>query len=83
MAYQCKSCVYCEASASLLSKLSINKSLEKISRLNDFVNDYFKNTNLKFSKEWKSLEKIFDKKNISRKECILLPFKTVTKALKL
>ena len=83
MAYQCKSCVYCEASASLLSKLSKNKSLEKISRLNDFVNDYFKNTNLKFSKEWKSLEKIFDKKNISRKECILLPFKTVTKALKL
>ena len=28
--YQCKSCIYCQASASLLSKLSINKSLEKI-----------------------------------------------------
>ena len=83
MGYQCKSCIYCQASASLLSKLSVNKSLIKINELIEFVNNFFKNTNLKFSKEWKPFEKLFDKKNISRKECILLPFKTVTKALKL
>ena len=83
MGYQCKSCIYCQASASLLSKLSINKSLIKINELIEFVNNFFKSTNLKFSKEWKPFEKLFDKKNISRKECILLPFKTVTKALKL
>jgi len=80
--YQCKSCIYCQASASLLSKLSINKSLEKIKEINSFVGKFFKDTNLKFSKEWKQLEKIFKKKNISRKECILLPFKTLAKALK-
>ena len=80
--YQCKSCIYCQASASLLSKLSINKSLEKIKEINSFVEKFFKNTNLKFSKEWKQLEKLFNKKNISRKECILLPFKTLSKALK-
>ena len=80
--YQCKSCIYCQASASLLSKLSINKSLEKINEISNFVGIYFKNTNLKFNKEWKQFEKLFNKKNISRKECILLPFKTVTKALK-
>ncbi len=83
MGYQCKSCVYCQASASLLAKLSINKSLTKIKELSEFVNNFFKSSNLKFSKEWKAFEKLFDKKNISRKECILLPFKTVTKALKL
>ena len=82
MGYQCKSCIYCQASASLLSKLSINKSLIKVNELIEFVNIFFKNTNLKFNKEWKPFEKLFDKKNISRKECILLPFKTVTKALK-
>ena len=82
MGYRCKSCIYCQASASLLSKLSINKSLIKINELNNFVNFFFKSTNLKFTKEWKPFEKLFDKKNISRKECILLPFKTVTKALK-
>ena len=80
--YQCKSCIYCQASASLLSKLSINKSLKKIKEINSFVGKFFKNTNLKFSKEWKQFEKLFNKKNISRKECILLPFKTLTKALK-
>ena len=81
--YQCKSCIYCQASASLLSKLSINKSLIKINELIEFVHIFFKSTNLKFNKEWKPFEKLFDRKNISRKECILLPFKTVTKALKL
>jgi len=80
--YQSKSCIYCQASASLLSKLSINKSLKKINEISTFVERYFKNTNLKFTKEWKQFEKIFNKKNISRKECILLPFKTMTKALK-
>ena len=80
--YQCKSCIYCQASASLLSKLSMNKSIEKIREINSLVEKFFKNTNLKFSKEWKQFEKLFNKKNISRKECILLPFKTLTKALK-
>ena len=34
--YQCKSCIYCQASASLLSKLSVNKSLIKINELIEF-----------------------------------------------
>ena len=82
LGYQCKSCVYCEASASLLSKLVLKKSLDKINELSIFVSDFFKEDNSKFSKEWKPFEKLFDKKNISRKECILLPFKTITKVLK-
>ena len=82
LGYQCKSCVYCEASASLLSKLVLKKSLDKINELSIFVSDFFKENNSKFSKEWKLFEKLFDKKNISRKECILLPFKTLAKALK-
>ena len=82
LGYQCKSCIYCEASASLLSKLVLKKSLDKINELSIFVSDFFKEDNSKFSKEWKPFEKLFDKKNISRKECILLPFKTLAKALK-
>ena len=31
--YQCKSCVYCQASVSLLSKNSINKSTNKVKDL--------------------------------------------------
>jgi len=82
MGYQSKSCIYCQASASLLSKLSINKSIEKIKEITTIVNGCFENKEIKFSKDWKPLEKLFDNKNISRKECILLPFKTLSKALK-
>ena len=42
LGYQCKSCVYCEASASLLSKLVIKKSLDKINELSILVSDFFK-----------------------------------------
>ena len=81
-AYQCKTCIYCQASASVLSKFSINKSLEKITEITAFVGEFFQNTNVKYPRELKQFEKLFKKKNISRKECILLPFKTLAKALK-
>ena len=35
----------------------------------------------KIDNEWKSFKEIFNKKNISRKECLLLPLRTVQKAL--
>ena len=85
--YQCKSCVYCQASVSLLSKYVIQAPIEKIS---DFVSkaefffdenfDQLKNLNIKGLKDFK---KIMNSDNISRKECLLLPFKTLSKALKL
>ena len=34
-----------------------------------------------FPKEWLVFNKIFNKKNFVRKECLLLPFKTLAKAL--
>ena len=81
-AYECKSCVYCQASASILSKTSINKSIKKIKEIITIANNFFENASEKFPREWKILEKLFNKKNISRKECLLLPFKTLEKALK-
>ena len=81
-AYECKSCIYCQASASLLSKICINNQKEKINDLCDMAELYFNDDVEKFPKEWKILQKLFNKKNISRKECLLLPFKTLAKALK-
>ena len=85
--YQCRSCVYCQASVSLLSKWVIQTPIEKIS---DFVSnaefffdenfDQLKKINIK---DLKVFKKIMNPKNISRKECLLLPFKTLSKALKL
>ena len=85
--YQCRSCVYCQASVSLLSKWVIQAPIEKIS---DFVSnaefffdenfDQLKKINIK---DLKVFKKIMNPKNISRKECLLLPFKTLSKALNL
>ena len=77
--YQGKSCVYCQASASLLSKISINNQKEKINDLCDRAESYF-NDDVKIAdKKWNSLKKLIKKKNVNKKDCILLPFKTLKK----
>ena len=81
--YQCKSCIYCQASVSLLSLKSINKPIKKIKETIDLALSFFEKDNISFSREWVLFNKLFDKKNISRKECIILPFKALSKALKL
>ena len=81
--YQCKSCIYCQASVSLLSRKSINQSIESIKNLIKFSEIFFEKGGLIFPKEWSIFKKVFDKKNISRKECLTLPFKTLSKALKI
>ena len=85
--YQCKSCIYCQASVSLLSRSVIQAPIEKIdgflSQASFFFNvnfDQLKKVNINNFKDFK---KIMNIKNISRKECLLLPFKTLSKALKL
>ena len=79
--YQCKSCIYCQASVSLLSRKSINKSTDKVSNLMEIAINFFDNKKSTFPREWSIFNKIFKKKNISRKECLILPFKTLSKAL--
>jgi nitrogen fixation protein NifU and related proteins len=41
----------------------------------------FKDNKLNLKNSWKEFSEIFDKKNIARKECLLLPLRTVLKAL--
>ena len=77
--YQGKSCVYCQASASLLSKISINNQKEKINDLCDKAELYFNDEVKITDKKWISIKKLIKKKNINKKDCILLPFKTLKK----
>ena len=83
MGYQCKSCVYCQASVSLLSKKIKDKKIDEIKILVSNGERLFDNTKVKLEKHWKDFKEIFDKKNLSRKECLLLPIKTIAKALNL
>jgi len=79
--YQCQSCIYCQASVSLLSRNSINKKILHINNLLNITETFYEKEGGSFPKEWSVFNKIFNKKNISRKECLLLPFKALAKAL--
>ena len=83
MGYQCKSCVYCQASVSLLSRKIKEK---KINEIKTFISDgekLFDNVKISLEKQWKDFKELFNEKNLARKECLLLPLKTVLKALKI
>ena len=79
--YQCKSCVYCQASVSLLSRNLINTNILNVKNLIKNIEIFFKKEDTIIPKQWSIFKKIVNKKNISRKECIMLPFKTLSKAL--
>ena len=83
MGYQCKSCVYCQASVSLLSQKIKNKDIQEIRNFIISCESIFENTKVLLEKNWKDFLELFNKKNISRKECLLLPIRTVLKALKI
>ena len=79
--YECESCIYCQASVSLLSRKAKNKSIEKVKNFAQQANSYFDKSANSFDKEWKEFDKIMTKNNISRKECLLLPINTTLDAL--
>ena len=83
MGYQCKSCVYCQASVSLLSQKIKNKNIKEIKQFLTSCENVFENTKIKIEKNWKDFIELLSNKNAPRKECLLLPLRTVLKALKL
>ena len=81
MRYETEACIYCEASASLLSKKIKNLYLKDIKK--DFL--ILKNLNKKDFKVPRNLsvfKKLFSSDNLSRIKCLILPFNAVLKALK-
>ena len=79
--YECESCIYCQASVSLLSRNAKNKSIEKVKNFAKQAKNCFEKNTKSFDKEWKEFDKIMTKNNISRKECLLLPVNTALDAL--
>ena len=83
MKYETESCVYCEASASLLSQKIKNLDIKDIK--NDFITlkRICKNKNIKIPNKYSVFKKLLNSDNINRFKCIFLPFDAVIKALKL
>ena len=79
--YECESCIYCQASVSLLSRKAKSKSIEKVKNFAEQAKNYFDKNSKSRDKEWKEFDMIMTKNNISRKECLLLPLNTTLDAL--
>ena len=83
MGYQCKSCVYCQASVSLLTRKIKEKKVDDVKKFIKVGEQLFEDAKVSMEKHWKDFKEILDKKNLSRKECLLLPLRTIAKALKI
>ena len=83
MGYQCKSCVYCQASVSLLSRKIKEKKVDDVKKFIKVGEQLFEDAKVSMEKHWKDFKEILDKKNLSRKECLLLHLRTIAKALKI
>ncbi len=79
--YEGNNCIYCQASASLLSKITKNKPIKKIKDFIKKAENFFNDKNALTDDYWNIFKKIMNKKNVVRKDCLLLPLKTLLKAL--
>ena len=80
--YEGESCVYCQASASLLARTIKNKPVNKIKIYLKEAKNLFENKKNGSNKRKIKFLKIMNKNNILRKDCLLLPLKATLKALK-
>ena len=83
MKYETVSCVYCEASASLLSRKIKDIKLKDIK--NDFtaLKKISTKKNGKVPKKLSDFKKLINSDNFNRFKCVYLPMDAVLKALKL
>tara|TARA_B100000767_G_C19676153_1_gene497447 strand:+ start:225 stop:626 length:402 start_codon:yes stop_codon:yes gene_type:complete len=81
MRYETESCIYCQASASILANKI--KILSISSMKNDFklIEKVIKNKEFTLPKKLYSFNLLVNKGNINRFDCIMLPFNALKKAL--
>ena len=83
MKYETESCVYCEASASLLSKKIKKFNIKSIKDEFRNLKNISKNKEFKIPKKFEDFSELFNSDNFNKYNCIFLPFDAVIKALKL
>ena len=82
MKYETESCVFCEASASLLAAKIKNLDLPTIINELNILKKMGKNGKITFPNHFKDFKILINKNNLKRINCINLPFDAVLKALR-
>tara|TARA_Y200000002_G_scaffold28355_1_gene21275 strand:+ start:370 stop:756 length:387 start_codon:yes stop_codon:yes gene_type:complete len=76
--YETESCIFCQASASTLAHIAKNTNFSDLkANLKSYLN-----LSKKAPKKFNNLTYLLKEKYMSRKDCILLPFKAFYKAIK-
>ena len=83
MKYETESCIYCEASASLLSRKVKKLKIKDIKNEFASLKEISKQKKIKIPKKYSDFKKLLSSDNFNRFKCIFLPFDAVIKALKL
>ena len=83
MKYETESCLYCEASASLLSSKIRDFNLIDIKDEFNLLKKILKQKNIHIPKKYSDFRRLLNSDNFNRFNCIFLPFDAVLKALKL
>ena len=80
--YETEACIFCEASASLISRKIQNLYVKDIKKDFLYLKKISNNKKLKIPHQMSDYKKLFNSVNLSRIKCIILPFNAVLKALK-
>jgi nitrogen fixation NifU-like protein len=81
MSYETESCIFCQASASLLSKIIKKSNIENLRvDINEIIMSR-KNKKIFLKKKYKPFRKLFQQKYNERFDCIFLPFNTLLKVV--
>ena len=83
MKYETESCLFCEASASLLSLKIKDFNLINIKDEFNLLKKILKQKNIRTPKKYSDFKRLLNSDNFNRFNCIFLPFDAVLKALKL
>jgi len=81
MSYETESCIFCQASASLLSKIIRRSNIENLQNDVNEINMSHKNKKIILKRKYKPFRKLFQQKYKERFNCILLPFNALLKVV--
>jgi len=81
MYYETESCILCEASASLLSKIVKKSNIDSLRHDINNISMSYKNKKINLKKKYKPFRKLFQLKYKNRFNCILLPFNALLKVV--
>ena len=83
MRYETQSCIFCQASASILASSIKSFNINHLKKEIESLDNYFHDNHLYLPKKFNIFKKILKKDNLSRYDCIKLPFNALYKALKI